>query len=223
MTTRNDDAGQAPRTPRRGGDTPMRILDSAERLVQARGFNGFSYAESRPSSASPRPASTITSRARRSSGTPDRALRGAVLRGARAHRRRASGAPAKLDAYADLYADVLHGDRMCLCGMLAAEYGTLPKPIRERVTPSSTSTSGGSSACSSRDAPTAACACRRRRETPLGSSWAPSKAPCSSRAPTATPIDSTPRPPDCSRADRHDLGAASPRRRAVSAVQDSSG
>src|SRR3954453_15192527 len=30
---------------RRGGDTAGRILDSAERLVQARGFNGFSYAD----------------------------------------------------------------------------------------------------------------------------------------------------------------------------------
>src|SRR3954470_9665567 len=30
---------------RRGGDTAERILDSAERLVQSRGFNGFSYAD----------------------------------------------------------------------------------------------------------------------------------------------------------------------------------
>lgn len=42
-------------------------------------------------------------------------------------------APARLDAYAGLYADVLRGQRMCLCGMLAAEYATLPEPIREAV------------------------------------------------------------------------------------------
>src|SRR4029079_5106630 len=47
----------------------------------------------------------------------------------------ASGAdaPAMLGAYARLYADVLRGRRMCLCGMLAAEYQTLPEPMREAV------------------------------------------------------------------------------------------
>ena len=38
-----------------------------------------------------------------------------------------------LGAYARLYADVLRGQRMCLCGMLAAEYQTLPEPMREAV------------------------------------------------------------------------------------------
>jgi len=38
-----------------------------------------------------------------------------------------------LRAYARLYADVLRDHRMCLCGMLAAEYQTLPAPIREAV------------------------------------------------------------------------------------------
>ena len=42
-------------------------------------------------------------------------------------------APAMLGAYARLYADVLRGQRMCLCGMLAAEYQTLPEPMREAV------------------------------------------------------------------------------------------
>ena len=42
-------------------------------------------------------------------------------------------APAKLAAYASLYADVLRGERMCLCGILAAEYDTLPDAMREAV------------------------------------------------------------------------------------------
>ena len=42
-------------------------------------------------------------------------------------------AAAKLDAYAALYADVLAAQRMCLCGMLAAEYQTLPEPMRRAV------------------------------------------------------------------------------------------
>jgi TetR/AcrR family transcriptional regulator, transcriptional repressor for nem operon len=42
-------------------------------------------------------------------------------------------ARAKLGAYAKLYGDVLQRKRMCLCGMLAAEYQTLPKPMRSAV------------------------------------------------------------------------------------------
>jgi len=33
----------------------------------------------------------------------------------------------------ELYADVLRKERMCLCGMLAAEYETLPQAIRDSV------------------------------------------------------------------------------------------
>ena len=45
----------------------------------------------------------------------------------------AGDARVKLDAYAALYADVLRAERMCLCGMLAAEYGTLPAPMQAAV------------------------------------------------------------------------------------------
>jgi TetR/AcrR family transcriptional repressor of nem operon len=41
--------------------------------------------------------------------------------------------PASLAAYAALYGDVLRGRRMCLCGMLAAEYRTLPKPMMQDI------------------------------------------------------------------------------------------
>jgi TetR/AcrR family transcriptional regulator, transcriptional repressor for nem operon len=39
----------------------------------------------------------------------------------------------KLEAYVDIYAEVLAQDRMCLCGMLAADYFTLPGPMRHAV------------------------------------------------------------------------------------------
>jgi TetR/AcrR family transcriptional repressor of nem operon len=42
-------------------------------------------------------------------------------------------ARAKLEAYADLYSGVLRRKRMCMCGMLAAEYETLPQPMRRAV------------------------------------------------------------------------------------------
>jgi TetR/AcrR family transcriptional regulator, transcriptional repressor for nem operon len=47
--------------------------------------------------------------------------------------RRGVDPPAKLDAYARIYADVLRDRHMCLCGMLAADYETLPQPMRDAV------------------------------------------------------------------------------------------
>jgi TetR/AcrR family transcriptional regulator, transcriptional repressor for nem operon len=41
--------------------------------------------------------------------------------------------PAKLVAYANLYAEVLREERMCLCGMLASEYESIADPIRSAV------------------------------------------------------------------------------------------
>ncbi len=40
---------------------------------------------------------------------------------------------AKLAAYVEIYSGVLRGDRTCLCGMLAAEYETLPEPMGDAV------------------------------------------------------------------------------------------
>ena len=39
----------------------------------------------------------------------------------------------KLRQYGQLYAEVLRRQSMCLCGMLAADYATLPKPMRQAV------------------------------------------------------------------------------------------
>jgi len=39
--------------------------------------------------------------------------------------------PERLRRYVGLYDAVMHNDRMCLCGMLAAEYATLPSPMQE--------------------------------------------------------------------------------------------
>jgi TetR/AcrR family transcriptional repressor of nem operon len=43
------------------------------------------------------------------------------------------GPSGKLAAHADLYLQVLRDRKMCLCGMLAAEYQTLPPPMRDAV------------------------------------------------------------------------------------------
>ena len=44
-----------------------------------------------------------------------------------------SDAHAKLEAYADLYSGVLRNDRMCLCGMLAAEFDSLSTGMQGAV------------------------------------------------------------------------------------------
>ena len=119
---------------RESADTASRILDIAERLVQSRGFNGFSYADV---------ASELgISKASLHYHFPGKAELGEALIRRYSSRfgdaleeidRSGGDAPAKLDAYARIYADVLRDRRMCLCGMLAADYETLPKPMRDAV------------------------------------------------------------------------------------------
>ena len=42
-------------------------------------------------------------------------------------------APSRLAGYARIYGEVLAADRMCLCGMLAAEYQTLPPAMQRAI------------------------------------------------------------------------------------------
>ena len=115
-------------------DTAGQILDAAERLVQVNGFNGFSYAD-----VAAELSLTTAALHYHFSGKSDlgRALidRYAARFGAALERidREQPTAPEKLRAYATLYGEVLREDRMCLCGMLAAEYQTLPEPMQEAV------------------------------------------------------------------------------------------
>ena len=114
--------------------TAERILDVAERLVQVRGFNGFSYADVS--------SELGISKASLHYHFAGKAELGEALIGRYAGRfvdalaaidSREGDAPAKLQAYADIYAGVLRDRRMCLCGMLAAEYDTLPEPMRDAI------------------------------------------------------------------------------------------
>jgi len=118
----------------RPASTRSRILDAGERLVQVRGFNGFSYADVA--------AELDLTKASLHYHFPSKAELGEALIARYAERfaqalaaidANVTHAPAKLDAYASLYAEVLREERMCLCGMLAAEYQTLPDPIRDAV------------------------------------------------------------------------------------------
>jgi TetR/AcrR family transcriptional repressor of nem operon len=115
-------------------NTTTRILDVAERLMQTRGFNGFSYAdiaaEVRITKASlhyhfATKAELGCTLIERYSDAFESALQ-------RIGRER-TDAPARLRAYVKLYAEVLADERMCLCGMLAAEYATLPEPMQRAL------------------------------------------------------------------------------------------
>lgn len=114
--------------------TATKILDVAERLVQMRGFNGFSYADVA--------GELGLTKASLHYHFPGKAELGEALINRYATRfakalqaidAESSEAPAKLAAYAAVYAGVLKEQRMCLCGMLAADYETLPPAMRAAV------------------------------------------------------------------------------------------
>ena len=115
-------------------DTRTHILDTAERLVQMRGFNAFSYADIA--------AEVGITKASLHYHFSSKAELGRALIERYAERFAAAlakidagggDANSKLAAYVDIYAGVLRDQRMCLCGMLAADYDTLPEPKREAV------------------------------------------------------------------------------------------
>ena len=115
-------------------DTSRKILDLAERLVQTRGFNGFSYADI----AGP----LGMTKASLHYHFPAKAELGRSLIGRYEKNFLAALAgidksvkkpKEKLRRYAGIYAEVLRDDRMCLCGMLAAEYATLPKAMQKEL------------------------------------------------------------------------------------------
>jgi TetR/AcrR family transcriptional regulator, transcriptional repressor for nem operon len=111
------------------------ILDVAEQLVQTRGYNGFSYADIA--------ARLGLTKASLHYHFPTKAELGAALieryqtqfdAALGAIEQRSSDPRDQLRQYAALYESVLNNERLCLCGMLAAEFATLPAPMRKGLT-----------------------------------------------------------------------------------------
>src|SRR4029453_11788688 len=107
------------------------VLDSAERLAQTRGFNGFTYADIA--------AELKVTKASLHYHFPTKTDLGCALVERYGQRFRdaagqidATGRAAfgELESYVQLYADVLRSGRLCLCGMLAAEFLALAEPMR---------------------------------------------------------------------------------------------
>jgi len=115
--------------------TAGKILDIAERLVQTRGYNGFSYAD-------------ISSELRIRNASvhyhfPSKSDLGKRLVGRYRENFLAvlatleqdhADARRRLRAYVAIWSRVLRDrDRMCLCGMMAAEIASLPRSVRSEL------------------------------------------------------------------------------------------
>ena len=114
--------------------TTVRILDVAERMLQMRGYNGFSYGDIATELDITRAALHYHFKGKAELGQA--LIERYAARFAAALAELDASAPdaaTKLRGYIDLYTDVLSADRMCLCGMLAAEHRTLPDPLQQAV------------------------------------------------------------------------------------------
>jgi len=112
-----------------------RLLDAAQDLVQTNGFNAFSYGHLSES--------VGIKTASIHYHFPSKEDLGEAL--ARRYRERFNNvleqievenadAPARLDRYAEQFLLTLRqGGKICLCGMLASDYSTLPEKIRRQT------------------------------------------------------------------------------------------
>jgi TetR/AcrR family transcriptional regulator, transcriptional repressor for nem operon len=114
--------------------TSQRILDVAERLVQTQGFNAFSYADIAKELAITKASLHYHFATKSELGVRliERYTENFLAALLRIDENEAHAAR-KLAAYVEIYDGVLRKNRMCLCGMLAAEHGTLPKDMRSAL------------------------------------------------------------------------------------------
>ena len=114
--------------------TRAKILDTAERLVRTRGFNGFSYADIA--------IAVGVKKASLHHHFPTKMDLGlalierfssAVLGYLEQIDQSGAGSLTKLRDYAQIYEQSFHENQMCLCGMLAAEHETISKDMHEAI------------------------------------------------------------------------------------------
>ena len=114
--------------------TATRILDIAERLVQVRGFNGFSYSDVSSELKITKAALHYHFASKADLGVSLIERYSTRFGDARADiDTQSTDALFKLRSYASLYAQTLRERRMCLCGMMAAEYATLSPSMQAAV------------------------------------------------------------------------------------------
>jgi TetR/AcrR family transcriptional regulator, transcriptional repressor for nem operon len=113
-------------------ETAVRVLDVAARLAQTRGFNGFSYADVALKLGITKASLHYHFASKAQLGS---ALIVRYTHGFCAALAQIDGPDSQhtLRQYVQLYEDVLVRDEMCLCGMFAAEYSTLPAQMQQEL------------------------------------------------------------------------------------------
>lgn len=126
---------RTPRTPfAERMSTSTRALDVAERLIQTRGYNGFSYADIAAELGVTKATLHFHYETKETLGVAIiERYRERFMEALKQIRNERKSVRAELDAYVRLYADTLRGQRLCLCGMLAAEYETLPSTMQRAL------------------------------------------------------------------------------------------
>ncbi len=112
-------------------NTSQQILDIAQRLVQTRGFNAFSYADIASAMGISKASLHYHFVSKSELGVKlierYKTEFAATLDEIDAE---SANAAEKLKRYVNIYTEVLADDRMCLCGMLTAEFVTLSKSMQ---------------------------------------------------------------------------------------------
>jgi len=106
-------------------------MDIAEALVAQRGFNAFSYADIAAEMNITKASLHYHFASKSELGTKlINRYHETFMVALEAISHETANAGARLRRYVGLWLEVLRDDRMCLCGMLAAEYSTLSAPMR---------------------------------------------------------------------------------------------
>ena len=114
--------------------TADRILDAAEKLVQVRGFNAFSYADVSKAVGIQKASLHHHFATKTDLGVAlVERYRRVFLEALAGIESEEGDAVDRLERYIGLYRTVLRKKRMCMCGMLATDAATLPKTMRESV------------------------------------------------------------------------------------------
>ena len=121
------------RQARAAAETPSRILDSAERLAQTRGFNGFSYADIAAELGITKASLHYHFATKADLGRALIVRYGERFSAALTAMDAQPDARQRLCGYVEVYESLLVRDRMCLCGMFAAEYSTLPAAMQSQL------------------------------------------------------------------------------------------
>ena len=114
-------------------ETADRILTVAEGLAQTRGFNGFSYADIAVELAITKASLHYHFRTKAELGRALIRRYCERFEAALTEIDQLADPGTKIQSYMQLYEAVLVRDRMCLCGMFAAEYQTLPADMQQEL------------------------------------------------------------------------------------------